>query len=307
MSRLPHRRAGQIPVIPPRRRPLTTMTYRLLALDIDGTLLDRQSDTPLTERTKRAIASVFETGAGVTLATGRTSNSAIPFSRDLGLTLPIISYQGSLTSNPVTNEIVRETPSTLCTSPSRLIRLLEDRGLNPYVYVRDHFYVREMTDAVRQSEEFLKIKAEPVSDLVHGIQESPTKIVVVGDAELIGGVTAMVDSNFNGAIAAMHTYDYLCEIGHPDGSKSAWPSANLASSLGVKREEVVAVGDSPNDIDMIEWAGLGVAMGNAPEKVKSTADIVAKPVSEQGLALLIEDLLSKGRFAPLPAPQPTTL
>ena len=198
------------------------MTYRLLALDIDGTIHDRQTDTPLTERTKRAIGSVLETGAGVTLATGRTSNSAIPFSRDLGLTLPIISYQGSLTSNPVTNEIVRETPVPLSLA-RRLIRLLEDRGLNPYVYVRDHFYVREMTDAVRQSEEFLKIKAEPVSDLVHGIQESPTKIVVVGDAELIGGVTAMVDSHFNGAIAAMHTYEYLCEIGHPDGSKGSGP------------------------------------------------------------------------------------
>ena len=280
------------------------MTYRLLALDIDGTLLDRQSDTPLTERTKRAIGSVLETGAGVTLATGRTCNSAIPFSRTLGLTLPIISYQGSLTSNPVTNEIARETPVPLPLA-RRLIRLLEDRGLNPYVYVRDHFYVREVTDAVRQSEEFLKIKAEPVSDLVHGIQESPTKIVVVGDAELIGGVTAMVDSNFNGAIAAMHTYDYLCEIGHPDGSKGM-ALGHLASSLGVKREEVVAVGDSPNDVDMIQWAGLGVAMGNAPEKVKSSADLVAKPVSEQGLALLIEDLLSKGRFAPLPASQPTT-
>ena len=280
------------------------MTYRLLALDIDGTLLDRQSETPLTERTKRAISSVLETGAGVTLATGRTCNSAIPFSRALGLTLPIISYQGSLTSNPVTNEIVRETPIPLHLA-QRLIRLLEDRGLNPYVYVRDHFYVREITDAVRQSEEFLKIKAEPVSDLVHGIQESPTKIVVVGDAELIGGVTAMVDSQFNGTIAAMHTYDYLCEIGHPDGSKGMALS-HMASSLGVKREEVVAVGDSPNDIDMIQWAGLGVAMGNAPEKVKSSADLVAKPVSEQGLALLLETLLSKGRFAPLPAPQPTT-
>ena len=78
------------------------------------------------------------------------------------------------------------------------------------------------------------------------------------------------------------------------------------SSHGVKREEVIAVGDSPNDVDMIQWAGLGVAMGNASEKVKSSADLVAKPVTEQGLALLLEDLLSKGRFAPLPTAQPTT-
>ena len=276
------------------------MTYRLLALDIDGTLLDRQTDTPLTERTKRAISSVLETGAGVTLATGRTSNSAIPFSRDLGLTLPIISYQGSLTSNPVTNEIIRETPVPLPLA-HRLIRLLEDRGMNPYVYVRDHFYVREMTNAVRRSEEFLKIKAEVVSDLVHGIRESPTKIVVVGDAELIGSVVALVDSHFNDAITAMHTYDYLCEIGHPDGSKSAALS-HLASSLGVKQEEVLAVGDSPNDIDMIEWAGLGVAMGNASEKVKSSADHITLPASDHGLAVLLETLLSKGRFGPLPFP-----
>ena len=74
--------------------------------------------------------------------------------------------------------------------------------------------------------------------------------------------------------------------------------SHLASSLGVKREEVVAVGDSPNDIDMIEWAGLGVAMGNASEKVKSSANLVIKPASDHGLALLLETLLSEGRFRP---------
>ena len=79
-----------------------TMTYKLLALDIDGTIHDRQTDTPLTERTKRAVARVLETGAGVTLATGRMYNSSLPFSRALGITLPIICYQGAFTSNPVT-------------------------------------------------------------------------------------------------------------------------------------------------------------------------------------------------------------
>ena len=100
----------------------------------------------------------------------------------------------------------------------------------------------------------------------------------------------------------MHTYDYLCEIGHPDGSKGA-ALQHLADSLGVKREEVVAVGDSPNDVDMIQWAGLGVAMGNAPDAVKSSADHVTLPASNHGVALLLETLLSENRFTPLPFPR----
>ena len=115
----------------------------------------------------------------------------------------------------------------------------------------------------------------------------------------------MVDSHFNGAISAMHTYDYLCEIGHPDGSKGM-ALGHMARSLGVKREEVIAVGDSPNDVDMIQWAGLGVAMGNASEKVKSLRRPRSQARNRTRPRHPPRRPPLESRFAPLPAPQPTT-
>ena len=156
-----------------------------------------------------------------------------------------------------------------------------------------------MTDTVRQYERVLEIEADPVTDLVCSVRTPPTKIVVTGDAGPISDIPAMVNSHFDGALAAMHTYEHLCEIGHPDGSKGT-ALEHLARTLGVRREEVVAVGDSPNDVDMIQWAGLGVAMGNGPAEVRVSADLVARPASEEGLARLLEDLLNKARFRPLP-------
>ncbi len=273
------------------------MGYKLIAFDLDGTLHDRASGTPVTNRTKEAVKRVRQMGAEVTIATGRMFNSTLPFCSQLGLTVPIICYQGALIGDPVTREVLWERPIPLPLA-HRVIRLIEETGLSPYVFVRDHFYVKARTPRVESYEATLQIEADPVGDLTEHVREAPTKVVVAGEDHQIDVVVTRVRSRLGSCLSIIQTYSHLCEIGHPEGSK-ALALKHLAGQLKVLREETVAVGDSPNDVDMIQWAGLGVAMGNAPPEVQSAADLVVRPASGDGVAQLLEELMARGQISPL--------
>lgn len=273
------------------------MGYKLIAFDLDGTLHDRASGTPVTDRTKEAVKKVREMGAEVTIATGRMFNSTLPFCSQLGLTVPIICYQGALIGDPVTQEVLWEKPIPLPLA-HQVIRLIEETGVSPFVFVRDHFYVRARTPRVESYEDTLQIEADPVGDLTEHVREAPTKVVVTGEDHQIDLVVDRVRSRLGSCLSIIKTYSHLCEIGHPEGSK-ALALKRLAGQLNVRREETVAVGDSLNDVDMIRWAGLGVAMGNAPPEVQSAADLVVRPASGDGVAQLLEDLMARGQISPL--------
>ncbi|MFQ5872438.1 MAG: Cof-type HAD-IIB family hydrolase [Dehalococcoidia bacterium] len=273
------------------------MGYKLIAFDLDGTLYDRHAGLTLSPRTREAVGRVRELGAEVTIATGRMFSSTLRFCTELGLTIPIICYQGALIGDPVTKEVMWEKPVPLDMT-RRVIGLVEDIGIAPYVFIRDDFYVRERTDRVRQYENALDITAREVGNLAKFLREGPTKLVVVGEEAEMSEVEHRVKETFGSSLSVVRTYDHLCEIGHPEASKGQALSY-LASTLGVSREETVAVGDSPNDVDMIRWAGLGVAMASASPEVVEAADLMAKPVSEDGVADLLDDLISRSLIAPL--------
>ncbi len=273
------------------------MGYKLVALDLDGTIYDHKVHDGIPPKIKKAINSVKEAGAVVTIATGRMFNSTLPFCTQLGLTKPVICYQGALIGDPVSRRVLWEKPIPLDLARG-VIRTVEEIGLSPYIFVRDRFYVKEMTPRIEQYEKVMDIKAEIVGDPEGHLQEQPTKLVVVGEEPEISDVTPKVKEAFGSSISVIRTYDHLCEIGHPDGSK-AKALGYLADRLGVKREEVIAVGDSPNDIDMIEWAGLGVAMASGSSEALEVADMVVDSVSEDGVADLLNGLLDQGRVSSL--------
>ncbi|MEE9198948.1 MAG: HAD-IIB family hydrolase, partial [Dehalococcoidia bacterium] len=209
------------------------MGYKLIAFDLDGTLYDRHSGLSLPRRTRKAVRRVREVGAGVTIATGRMFNSTLRFSTELGLTLPIICYQGALIGDPVSKRVIWEKPVPLELA-RRAIRLIEDGGLAPYVFVRDRFYVRERTERVLRYEDALEVQAEAVGELAEHLQEGPTKLVVVGEEPQISGLLHRVKEAFGSSLSIIRTYSHLCEIGHPEGSKGRALSY-LAGRLGVAR------------------------------------------------------------------------
>lgn len=275
------------------------MGYKLFAFDLDGTLYDRQVGLNISDRTREAVCRVRELGAEVTIATGRMFTSTLRFSSQLGLSIPIITFQGALIGDPISREVIWERPVPVKLA-REAIQLMEQVGVAPYVFVRNRFYVRKRNLRVEQYEEVLEITAEEVGDLAGHLEEDPTKLVAVGEEDAMAEIVRRINDAFGPKMAIIRTYKYMCEMGHPEGSK-AGALKHLAHSLGVGRNETVAVGDSPNDIDMIRWAGLGVAMSTGPAEVQRAADMIAKPATEDGVAELLEGLISQGRISPLKA------
>ena len=135
------------------------MGYKLVALDLDGTIYDRRIHDGIPPKIRKAVNSVKEAGAVVTIATGRMFSSTLPFCSQLGLTSPIICYQGALIGDPVSRRVLWEKPIPIDLARG-VIRTVEEIGLSPYIFVRDRFYVKELTPRIEQYERVMDIKAE---------------------------------------------------------------------------------------------------------------------------------------------------
>jgi len=266
------------------------MGYRLIALDIDGTI--RSVDHTLTDRTSRAMDMVREAGAIVTVATGRMFKSAVASTADLGLTSPIVSFQGALVADPVTAEVLWHRPLTEQMAVLALDAL--DGWAGDIVsYHGDEVWVSKVTPWVEAYSERNDGGVRVVGDLREVAADEPTRLVVVGDEGEIHRLTQRLSADFDERLHVTRSLPQFCEILHPDGGKHralAW----LCGHLGIPEEDTVAFGNGYNDVEMLRWAGLGVAVGDAVPEAMEAADRVAPPMQEDGAAQVLEGLLDQG-------------
>ena len=260
------------------------MTIRLIAIDMDDTLLDETQQ--VTGRTRQAIQQAMDAGVAVAIATGRMFRSALPFARDLGIRLPLITYNGAmireldsgrtLFHRPIGTELAQE-----------LADLFQQQGWYLQKYVDDRLYVAELDENAKFYADYARVEAIPLGDEFFRMTEAPTKMLSMGNPAELEMIRSTVADRYGDRLylaSSKKRYLEMVDVLVNKGEAVAF----LAEQLGIAQEEVMAIGDSMNDLDMIEYAGCGVAMGNANPAVQAAADFVTEPNTADGVAVAIE-------------------
>ena len=260
------------------------MSIQLIAVDMDDTLLD--SKRSISPRAANAIRCAVQKGVKVVIATGRMYCSALPYAKQLELNVPLITYNGALIKEVLSGETLYHRPVDYQVA-CEVMALFRDHGWYVQTYVDDGLYVDKI---IKQTEVYMKIsgiKAQEVGKRLYQPWAAPTKILAMVEPDEKEYVEKILKERFQKDLFITSSKAAFIEMTHFTVNKGTG-LAFLAKRLGINRKEIMAVGDSFNDIDMLEYAGLGVAMGSAPDAVKAKADAVTLRNDEDGVAEAIE-------------------
>ncbi len=260
------------------------MTYRLVVVDIDGTLVNARSE--ITRPVRDAVREAQARGVRVCLATGRIWTSARQYVEGLGADPPVILYNGGMVYDFARDDVWMRTPLPMRHAKDVLRILRGHPAAQPHLYVDDHVYIPAMNESTAIYQRKDGLRAEAVGDLVEWLTVDPMKILIIGDRPVLEAVVGEIDAlpyRINHVFSEVHYLEIL-----PPGVNKGVALRMVAERLGITREVIIAVGDNLNDLAMIEYAGVGVAMGNAPEALRARADFVAPSNDEHGLQEVIE-------------------
>jgi Cof subfamily protein (haloacid dehalogenase superfamily) len=284
------------PTIMPETLPVTpepAFPIRLIALDIDGTIIG--DDHEIAERTIRAVRGAMDMDVAVSLVTGRMVSSAMRFAVDLGLTGPIVGYQGGLIrAMPLPDsrrlgKLLLHTPLPAA-SARAILEWTRARGLDPHVNHLERFILRADDPKADDYSAFMGARAELVPDLLEAIDHPVTKILAVGDPPVPTEVAPIARTEFAGRADVTISHPRFLEFVAPGVSKGRairW----LARRLRIPLAATLAIGDQWNDLEMLAEVGHGAAMPSAPAEVRAAARYLAPPLEDDGAARMIEDLV----------------
>ncbi len=262
--------------------------YKLLALDLDGTLLGKENQ--ISQRVKRNIKELKNKGIKVVLASGREPTSVSKFAKELELNEYIIALNGAIVTDVDVKEIMFRKDIAAEISKD-VIHISEENGIQNVLFIEDRIYSSKKSDYL---DLFCEYAHEPVnivgklSDFYSN--QKVGKIILVDEHDILKKAKDKIEEKFHRKVNVDFSKPFFLEIYNFKTSKGTMLS-KIADSYGINREEIIAIGDGENDISMIEYAGLGVAMGNALDAVKERADFVTYTNLEDGVNYVIEKYL----------------
>jgi Cof subfamily protein (haloacid dehalogenase superfamily) len=266
---------------------LDARAVRAVAMDLDGTVLDETFQP--SARTAAAIARAEAAGIACLIATGRMFVSARRIAEKLGIRRPLVCYQGALVADPVTGEVLVHRPIEAPLAREILRAMPELHARHSNLYVDDELYVWEENEATRRYSQVAGVPLHIVGPLADWIERPTTKIVTVGLPEQMDTLRDELQPLFGSRAFVAKSLPYFLEFAAPGVSKASG-LALLADLLGFSAEQAVAVGDAENDREMLDWAGCGLAVANADERLQREADGVIPSVHSDGVAQLLEAL-----------------
>ncbi len=278
---------------------------RLIVLDIDGTIAGRNNQ--INPPVLAAIQAAQSRGLAVTIATGRMYCSAVRFHREIQTPLPLIAYQGAWMDQPDHSQPADRLKSKPLfhrpldrTLAREVVDFLEEPAwgdrLSVHLYVNDRLLIRQLTPASQDYADRTGVTPIEVGDFRQVLDQGPdpTKVLALSpDRQLTRDLLEKLRQRYCAQEAYLTTsVSTFLEVAHPDVNKGNAVRHLAEQQLGLRPEQVMFVGDNFNDLEAIAYAGLGVAMGDAPEPVKAIAQWVAPSVAEDGAARAIEQVLA---------------
>lgn len=254
----------------------------MLAIDMDGTLLT--DDKRITAGNAEAVRKAMDAGIRVCISTGRAWPGAREFATTLGIDTPVITSNGSMIVNPTDEEILFDLRLSDEDAKEIYARGLAIPAVTQIVWSRNKCYASRMNEyAEDYGNRFGRMKPEQVPSIEALCERGVSKILWYFSDNGADAYAGEMRSRFGDRISIVTSTPFFLEFFHAGVSK-AEAVVKVAGRYGIDMENVLAIGDAGNDIEMLRMAGIGVAMGNASEEAKAAADYVTGDNNRDGVA-----------------------
>jgi hypothetical protein len=262
---------------------------RLVAMDLDGTLLT--SDKRISPVSQAILQRARATGVHVVLASARPPRSVMGFYTQLGLDTPMINYNGALVYDPPSQRVVAHRPIPAGVA----CEIVHDaRSRHADVVVSAEILDRWLTDRVDerfQTETARHCKPDVLAPMAEWLNQPVTKLLLLGEQAMLTSLRKHIVRAYEHQVTVVQTEGFLLQIMHATTSK-AQALREVAAELGVRREETLAVGDNANDVGMLQWAGVSVAVANACPDALAVANFITDHHDDDGAAMAVQRLLN---------------